>query len=61
MPQAREKPFVARFDDHVIVKGERDTSNFSNSNLLYSLLSLLSAQLSEAGSRLKFSVRNDFR
>jgi hypothetical protein len=47
---------VAGFDDHVIIKSRGDTPNFSNSNLLYSLFSLLSAQLSEAGSRLKFDV-----
>jgi hypothetical protein len=52
---------VAGFDDHVIVKGRRNTPNFSNINLLYSLLSLLTAQLSEVGSCLKFGIRNDFR
>jgi hypothetical protein len=47
---------MAEFDDDVIIKGGRNTPNFINSNLIHSLLSLLSAKLSEAGSRLHFRV-----
>jgi hypothetical protein len=47
---------MAGFDDDVIVKGGMNTPNFSNSNLLHSLLSLLSTKLGEDGSCLNFRI-----
>jgi hypothetical protein len=52
---------MARFDDHVIVKSGGNAPNFSNNNLLHSLLGLFSAQLSEARGRLNFVIRSNFR
>jgi hypothetical protein len=57
----KKRTFLAGLREEVVVESGGNPPNFRRDNLLNNILGFLSANLSKAGGRLEFGVRNLFR